>query len=114
MRDAVEGLLKRGLVKAWPILDHVAAVSVGLYRGVPILDLDYLEDSQCETDMNVVMTGTGGLVELQGTAERNSFSRQDLTQMLDLAGAGIARLVDLQRQALADTGERGAEIPGKG
>jgi ribonuclease PH len=101
LHDAVRGLLARGAIKASPILDHVAAISVGIYRGTPVLDLDYAEDSTCDTDMNVVMTGRGGLVELQGTAERGSFSRAQLDRLLELASGGIAQLVQLQRDALA-------------
>jgi len=101
LHDAIRGLMTRGLLKASPLIDHVAAVSVGIYRGTPLLDLDYSEDSHCDTDMNVVMTGAGGMVEVQGTAERASFSRGELTVLLDLAGSGISRLVELQREALA-------------
>ncbi|SRR5579871_72687 len=101
LHDAVEGLLARRLIAASPILDHVAAVSVGLYQGTAILDLDYAEDSRCETDMNVVMTGSGGLVELQGTAERGSFSRIQLDRLVDMASAAIAQLIQRQREALA-------------
>ncbi|MFN7277707.1 MAG: ribonuclease PH, partial [Betaproteobacteria bacterium] len=79
----------------------VAAVSVGVVAGVPVLDLDYAEDSGCDTDMNVVMTGAGGLVEVQGTAEGEPFSRAQLDALVNLAAAGIARLVALQREALA-------------
>jgi ribonuclease PH len=78
-------------------------VSVGIYRGVPVLDLDYIEDSACDTDMNVVMTGSGGIVEVQGTAEGVSFSRAELNALLDLASSGIAQLVQAQRAALSET-----------
>jgi ribonuclease PH len=100
LHDAVRLLQDRRLVREWPIRDFVAAVSVGVYRGVAMLDLDYDEDSTCETDMNVVMTGSGGIVELQGTAEGAPFSRAELDAMVDLAGAGISRLVAAQRAAL--------------
>jgi ribonuclease PH len=100
LHDAVRLLQDRRLVREWPIRDFVAAVSVGVYRGVAMLDLDYDEDSTCETDMNVVMTGNGGIVELQGTAEGAPFSRAELDAMVDLAGAGISRLVAAQRAAL--------------
>jgi ribonuclease PH len=73
---------------------------VGIYQGVPVLDLDYEEDSACDTDMNVVMTGAGELVEVQGTAEGKAFSRAELNAMVDLASAGIARLIAIQRSAL--------------
>jgi ribonuclease PH len=86
---------------ALPIRDSVAAVSVGILEGRLLLDLDYAEDSQCDTDMNVVMTGSGGLVEVQGTAEGAAFTRTQLDDMLELAGAGIAHLVAAQRAALA-------------
>ena len=100
LHDAVEKLLRRQLIQTTPILTHVAAISVGIYEGVPVLDLDYLEDSDCDTDMNVVMTGDFGLVEVQGTAEGVSFSRQDLNAMLDLAQHGIQDLIEIQKAAL--------------
>ncbi|MBU4610150.1 ribonuclease PH [Achromobacter sp. GG226] len=99
--DAVRWLMDRGQLAVSPLRDHVAAVSVGLYRGQPVLDLDYAEDSDCDTDMNVVMTGEGGIVEVQGTAEGNAFSRAQLDALLDLAQSGIGQLVRLQREALA-------------
>jgi len=100
LHDAVSGLLAKGMIERLPLKDFVAAVSVGLYNGVPVLDLDYAEDSQCDTDMNIVMTGTGGLVEVQGTAERVPFSRGELDCLLELAARGIAELVAAQRAAL--------------
>ena len=100
LHDAVTGLQKRQLCRSWPIRDFVAAVSVGMLKGVPVLDLDYAEDSACDTDMNVVMTGTGSLVEVQGTAEGAPFSRQDMDAMLSLAQQGIAGLIAAQRAAL--------------
>ena len=102
LHDAVEKLLQRKLLETTPILDHVAAVSVGIYEGVPVLDLDYPEDSSCDTDMNVVMTGNLGLVEVQGTAEGVTFDRQELNAMLDLAQQGIQQLIALQKAALAE------------
>ena len=99
--DAVAGLRAAGLLAGDPIRDHVAAVSVGLYRGEAVLDLDYDEDSSCDADCNVVMTGRGGIVEVQGTAEGEAFSRQQLDRLLDYAGSGIAQIVALQREALA-------------
>jgi ribonuclease PH len=84
-----------------PIRDFVAAVSVGIVSGVPLLDLEYIEDSACDTDMNVVMTGSGGFVEVQGTAEGASFSRAEMDALLSLASRGIGQLVDAQRRALA-------------
>ncbi|MEE8150285.1 MAG: ribonuclease PH [Nitrosomonadaceae bacterium] len=99
--DAVERLLYQQLIESTPILDHVAAVSTGIYEGVPVLDLDYLEDSSCDTDMNVVMTGNLGLVEVQGTAEGVSFNRQELNDMLDMAQNGIQELITIQKKVLA-------------
>ena len=100
LNDACAQLLDRRRIAVNPLLDHVAAVSVGIYRGVPVLDLDYAEDANCETDMNVVMTGRRGLVEVQGTAEGNPFSRDELNQLLDLAETGIVALVAQQKAAL--------------
>lgn len=99
--DAVQLLLTQGAIQSNPVLDYVAATSVGLVNGCPLLDLDYAEDSSCDTDMNVVMTGKGGLIEIQGTAEGQAFSRQQLDAMLDLAHQGIEELINLQRQVLA-------------
>ena len=99
--DAVATLLAKGLITESPILDHVAAISVGLLDGVALLDLEYVEDSACDTDMNVVMTGSGGFVEVQGTAEGTPFSRAEMDTLIALADAGIRDLVALQRQALA-------------
>jgi ribonuclease PH len=99
--DALAWMRGRGLLATLPVKDFVAAASVGVYRGVPVLDLDYAEDSACDTDMNVVMTGSGGFVEVQGTAESRAFSRAELDSLLALAEKGIAGLVARQRQALA-------------
>ncbi len=99
--DAVAQLIAQGKLKASPIKDGLAAVSVGMVRGVPLLDLDYSEDSACDTDMNVVMTGSGGFVELQGTAEGAAFSRTEMDALLALADKGIRALVAAQRAALA-------------
>jgi ribonuclease PH len=101
LHDAVDKLLRRQMIQATPILSHVAAVSVGIFEGTPVLDLDYLEDSRCDTDMNVVMTGDLGMVEMQGTAERAPFSREDLDAMVDLAQQGIRELIQIQKKALA-------------
>jgi ribonuclease PH len=98
--DAVQSLRERGVLAASPIRDFVAAVSVGLYEGVPILDLDYAEDSHCDTDMNVVMTGSGEFVEVQGTAEGEPFSTAQLEALVALARQGIAGLVAKQKAAL--------------
>lgn len=99
--DAVNMLLDVDVLPTNPVRDHVAAVSVGVFEGTPVLDLDYAEDSACDTDMNVVMMGSGGLIEVQGTAEGAPFSRAQLDTMLELAGRGIGQLIDLQKQALA-------------
>jgi len=100
MVDACQKLLKTGAIKKDPVHGQVAAVSVGIYQGQPVLDLDYVEDSQCDTDMNVVMTDAGGLIEVQGTAEGHAFSRAELNALLDLAGSGIAQLCAAQGAAL--------------
>jgi ribonuclease PH len=100
LHDAVSFVRKKRGLAANPVRDHVAAVSVGIYDGVPVLDLDYLEDSACGTDMNVVMTGSGGIVELQGTAEGHPFTRDELDAMIGLAAKGIRELVLAQRAAL--------------
>ncbi|QWD50962.1 ribonuclease PH [Polynucleobacter paneuropaeus] len=99
-RDAINHLLKTGILKQDPIIDSVAAISVGIFQGQPVLDLDYPEDSSCDTDMNVVMTGKGGMIEIQGTAEGATFSRTELIELLDLAEQGITELSKLQTQAL--------------
>ena len=98
--DAVSWLIAQGKLNASPIKDFVAAVSVGIVEGTPLLDLEYTEDSACDTDMNVVMTGAGGFVELQGTAEGAAFTRAELARLTDLAEAGIRQLIAAQRQAL--------------
>ncbi len=102
LHDAVAGLLASGKLAADPIRTQVAAVSVGIYQGSPILDLEYAEDSAAETDMNVVMDGNGGLIEIQGTAEAEPFSRAQLDALVDLAAGGIATMLEAQRRALAD------------
>ncbi|WP_022653911.1 ribonuclease PH [Aquaspirillum serpens] len=101
LHDAISGLLAKGLLKQSPLREAVAAISVGIVDGVALLDLDYPEDSNCETDMNVVMTASGGIVEVQGTAEGLPFSRQQMNELLDLASAGIGEIIQLQQQALA-------------
>ena len=100
LHDAADLLIQRQSIVATPILDFVAAVSVGVHEGKAVLDLDYAEDSACDTDMNVVMTGGGGLIEVQGTAEGAPFSRGEMEAMLDLAQKGIRELVAAQRAAL--------------
>ena len=100
-QDAVNGLLAAGKIQQSPITATVAAVSVGIVQGTPLLDLEYVEDAACDTDMNVVMTGAGHFVEVQGTAEGVAFSRAEMTALLDLAEKGIGELMALQQQALA-------------
>ena len=100
-QDAVNTLLASGKLTQSPILGHVAAISVGIVNGAPVLDLDYPEDSACDTDMNVVMTGAGHYVEVQGTAEGVAFTRDEMNQLLALAEKGIAELVNLQKASLA-------------
>jgi ribonuclease PH len=100
LAEAIQWMKARSLTKSEPLRDSVAAVSCGVYRGVPVLDLDYLEDSEAETDANFVMTGAGRFVEIQGTAEQTPFTREELDELMRLAGAGIGRLTELQRAAL--------------
>ncbi|QWT46883.1 ribonuclease PH [Azospira inquinata] len=100
LADACAKLVADGKLATNPIKDQVAAVSVGIFQGQPVLDLDYPEDSNCDTDMNVIMTGAGGLVEIQGTAEGEPFSRAEMNTLLDLAQAGIGHLIQAQKQAL--------------
>ena len=100
LHDAVSWLQERKLLVQSPIRDFVAAVSVGIYQGTPVLDLDYAEDSACGTDMNVVMTGAGRFVELQGTAEGEPFSQQELDALVELAARGIRELIGRQKRAL--------------
>ena len=99
--DAIGALRARREITRDPVHGAIAAVSVGVYRGVPVLDLDYAEDSDCDTDMNVVMNDGGGFIEVQGTAEGHAFRRAEMDAMLQLAEAGVAQLVALQREALA-------------
>lgn len=100
LHDAISHLLKNGMIKETPLTNSVAAISVGVYKETPVLDLDYIEDSDCDTDMNVVMTGSGGFVEIQGTAEGEPFDRATMNQMLDLAVHGIQQLNQKQNEAL--------------
>jgi ribonuclease PH len=99
-QDAVNTLLAAGKIKASPITGQVAAISVGIVEGTPLLDLEYTEDSACDTDMNVVMTGAGHFIEVQGTAEGAAFSRQEMDTLLALAEQGVNELVRLQTEAL--------------
>ncbi|MDY7105360.1 MAG: ribonuclease PH [Actinomycetota bacterium] len=105
LHDAFTRLVLGGLIPANPLREECAAVSVGIVDGEPLLDLPYVEDSRAETDMNVVMTGSGNFVEVQGTAEGAAFARVELDRLLDLATAGIADIVELQRAALTDPPE---------
>ena len=98
--DAFSKLRERGAIEAVPVKSFVAAISVGVYQGIPVLDLDYVEDSGCDTDMNVVMTEAGHFIEVQGTAEGAAFDRAGMDRLLDLAQGGIADLIRMQRQAL--------------
>jgi ribonuclease PH len=101
MAEAVSHLQKQGLIKANPLHGFIASVSVGIYRGVPVLDLDYAEDSEAETDMNVVMNEAEAFVEIQGTAEGHAFRMDEMLAMIELARRGIGRLIDKQQEALA-------------
>jgi ribonuclease PH len=100
--DAIAWLKARSLTKGEPLRDSVAAISCGIYRGTPVLDLDYLEDVEAHTDANFVLTGSGKFVEIQGTAEQQPFSREELGSLMALAESGISQLTTLQRAALAD------------
>jgi ribonuclease PH len=99
--DALSHMREQGLVKEDPLKQMIASVSVGIYQGVPVLDLDYLEDSSAETDMNVVMTSNGGFIELQGTGEDGEFSSDELSQLISLAQNGIVQLFSVQQEALS-------------
>ena len=101
LHDACAKLVADGKLPASPLRDHVAAISVGIYKGMPVLDLDYPEDSDCDTDMNVVMTGNGGIVEIQGTAEGEPFSRTQMGLLVDLSEAGIDELIARQKATVA-------------
>ena len=100
--DALNSLQRSGLLVADPLVGFVAAVSVGMYRGTPVLDLDYAEDSQAGSDVNVVMTDAGQLIEVQGTAEAAPFSRDEFNRLLDLGTQGVAELIQAQKAALAE------------
>jgi ribonuclease PH len=98
--DACSKLVAKGLIPAVPLTHFIAAISVGVYKGMPVLDLDYVEDSDCDTDMNVVMTDAGHFVEVQGTAEGAAFDRAGMNRLLDLAQGGIADIIKLQKESL--------------
>ncbi|MCB1496752.1 MAG: ribonuclease PH [Bauldia sp.] len=101
LRDCIEWMLARQVLQKSPLVDHVAAISAGIYKETPVLDLDYVEDSAAETDANFVMTGSGGIVEIQGTAEGAPFSEAEFGELMGLARAGIAQLVELQKLAIS-------------
>jgi ribonuclease PH len=101
LHDCIAWMKKRAMVKREPLVDQVAAISCGIHQGEAVLDLDYAEDSEAETDMNFVMTGKGGIVEIQGTAEKTPFSDEQLTSMIALARNGVTKLIDLQKSAVA-------------
>ncbi len=101
LRDCLKWMEARSMFSKWPLKDHVAAISCGIHGGIGVLDLDYAEDSTADTDANFVMTGSGGIVEVQGTAEGEPFSQDMLMQLLGLAQKGVGELVELQKQAIA-------------
>jgi ribonuclease PH len=98
--DCIQWMKKRSMVKKDPLKDHVAAISCGIYQGTPVLDLDYAEDSEADTDMNFVMTGQHGIIEIQGTAEKKPFSDEELSNLIALARKGVEKLVELQKIAV--------------
>ncbi len=102
LADALTWMQKRDLVKSNPLKDSIAAISCGIYRGTPVLDLDYPEDSEADTDANFVMTGSGNFVEIQGTAEQSPFSKQELLNLMELAEKGVSELTEIQKQALSE------------
>lgn len=101
LADCVNWMKTRNMIKAKVLRDNVAAISCGIYNGTPVLDLDYAEDSEAETDANFVMTGDGRIIEVQGTAEREPFTEGEFLSLMALARKGVARLVDLQKMAVA-------------
>ena len=103
LKIAMDRLCRRHNLKRHPVHGHIAAVSVGIYEGMPILDLDYLEDSKAETDMNVVMNEAGRFIEVQGTAEGHAFSREEFDVLLELAGSGVGQIIAAQTQAIGNT-----------
>jgi ribonuclease PH len=98
--DCLEWMKKRSMLKKDALKDQVAAISCGIYQGTPVLDLDYAEDSEADTDMNFVMTGSHGIIELQGTAEKKPFSDEELTKLIALARKGVEKLIELQKIAV--------------
>jgi ribonuclease PH len=100
LRDCVQWMKARRMITGEPLRDHIAAISCGIFNGTPVLDLDYAEDSEADTDANFVMTGAGNIVEVQGTAEKVPFSEEQLLALLALARKGIGKLIDLQKMAV--------------
>jgi ribonuclease PH len=100
LSEAIKWMMERDLISANPLKDNIAAISCGIYRGTPVLDLDYLEDSEAQTDANFIMSGSGDFVEIQGTAEQKPFTRDELNQLMDLAQKGIAELVEMQNAVM--------------
>ena len=101
LADCISWMKTRNMIKTNPLRDNVAAISCGIYNGTPVLDLDYAEDSEADTDANFVMTGDGRIIEVQGTAEKTPFSQDEFLALMELARKGVARLVDLQKMAVA-------------
>ncbi|MEN3929903.1 ribonuclease PH [Microvirga sp. W0021] len=101
LHDCFSWMQERSIISVNPLREHIAAISCGIYKGTPVLDLDYAEDSNAQTDSNFVITGSGGLVEIQGTAEGAPFSEEEFLELLKLAKSGVSQLVDLQKKAIA-------------
>jgi len=100
LSDAIQKMLAKGELKKNPIIHNIAAISVGIFEGTPVLDLDYAEDSKAETDMNIVMNGNGGFIEIQGTAEQEAFSQEELSSLLALGNKGVQEIIELQNSCL--------------
>mgnify|MGYP001605748409 CR=1 FL=1 len=100
LNDAIQNIIKKGIIKDSPIIDSVAAISLGIKDSNILLDLDYLEDSTCDTDMNIVMTGSGNFIEIQGTAEKKAFTHDEMNNLIDVAKQGIKQLTDIQNSLI--------------
>jgi len=100
LNDAIQNIIKKGIIKDSPIIDSVAAISLGIKDSNILLDLDYLEDSTCDTDMNIVMTGSGKFIEIQGTAEKKAFTHDEMNNLIDIAKQGIKQLTDIQNSLI--------------
>tara|TARA_B100000902_G_scaffold217416_1_gene206621 strand:- start:1319 stop:2032 length:714 start_codon:yes stop_codon:yes gene_type:complete len=100
LNDAIQNIIKKGIIKDSPIIDSVAAISLGIKDSNILLDLDYLEDSTCDTDMNIVMTGSGKFIEIQGTAEKKAFTHDEMNNLIDIAKQGIKKLTDIQNSLI--------------